>query len=152
MPENPGGQLQLNPLFRSMHVPLFKQGLLSHSFISEGNMIKDYLQINICALLTKRVISQVLSAFLWDLDQYKCKTYGSQEPRPMVTYAACWSSNIINMSDGVGQGGGGGGGGGSYFPYILLNEIQTMFSQLAKRSARVLPADLVLIMRITSKS
>ena len=35
-----------------------------------------------------------------------------------------------------------GSGGGSYFPYILLNEIQTMFSQLAKRSARVLPADL----------
>ena len=33
-------------------------------------------------------------------------------------------------------------GGGSYFPYFLLNEIQTMFSQLAKRSARVLPADL----------
>ena len=32
--------------------------------------------------------------------------------------------------------------GGSYFPYILLNEIQTMFSQLAKRSAKVLPADL----------
>ena len=31
------------------------------------------------------------------------------------------------------------GGGGSYFPYILLNEIQTMFSQLAKRSAKVLP-------------
>ena len=27
-----------------------------------------------------------------------------------------------------------GGGGGSYFPYILLNEIQTMFSQLAKWS------------------
>ena len=24
---------------------------------------------------------------------------------------------------------------GSYFPYILLNEIQTMFSQLAKQSA-----------------
>ena len=37
---------------------------------------------------------------------------------------------------------GGGGGGGSYFPYILLNEIQTTFSQLAKRSAKVLPADL----------
>ena len=36
----------------------------------------------------------------------------------------------------------GGGGGGSYFPYILLNEIQTMFSQLAKQSTRVLPADL----------
>ena len=33
-------------------------------------------------------------------------------------------------------------GGESYFPYILLNEIQTMFSQLAKRSARILPADL----------
>ena len=31
---------------------------------------------------------------------------------------------------------------GDYFPYILLNEIQTMFSQLAKRSAKVLPADL----------
>ena len=27
---------------------------------------------------------------------------------------------------------GGGGGGGSNFPYILLNEIQTMFSQIAK--------------------
>ena len=35
-----------------------------------------------------------------------------------------------------------GRGGRSYFLYILLNEIQTMFSQLAKRSARVLPADL----------
>ena len=34
------------------------------------------------------------------------------------------------------------GRGGSYFPYILLNEIQTMFPQLEKRSARVLPADL----------
>ena len=45
----------------------------------------------------------------------------------------------------------GGGRGGSYFPYILLNEIQMMFSQLAKRSARVLPADYVLIMGITSK-
>ena len=32
--------------------------------------------------------------------------------------------------------------GGRYFPSILLNEIQTMFLQLAKRSARVLPADL----------
>ena len=37
---------------------------------------------------------------------------------------------------------GGGGGVVSYFPYILLNEIQTMFSQIAKQSARVLPADL----------
>ena len=34
------------------------------------------------------------------------------------------------------------GVGGSYFPYILLNEIQTMLSQLAKRSARFLPTDL----------
>ena len=33
-------------------------------------------------------------------------------------------------------------GGVSYFPYILLNEIQAMFSQLAKRSPKVLPADL----------
>ena len=33
------------------------------------------------------------------------------------------------------------GGGGSYFPYILLNEIQTMFSQLAKQSHRKLSAD-----------
>ena len=32
--------------------------------------------------------------------------------------------------------------GGSYFPYIVLNEIQTIFSKLAKRSARFLPADL----------
>ena len=36
----------------------------------------------------------------------------------------------------------GGGGLGSYFPYILSNEINTIFSQLAKRSSRVLPADL----------
>ena len=34
------------------------------------------------------------------------------------------------------------GWGGSYFPYILLNEIKMMFSQLALRSARFLPADL----------
>ena len=34
------------------------------------------------------------------------------------------------------------GRGGSYFPNILLNEIKTIFSQLAKRSSRVLPADL----------
>ena len=33
------------------------------------------------------------------------------------------------------------GGGGSYFPYILLNEIQTMFSQLANQSHRKLSAD-----------
>ena len=33
------------------------------------------------------------------------------------------------------------GGVGSYFPYILLKEIQTMLSQLAKHSARVLPVD-----------
>ena len=30
----------------------------------------------------------------------------------------------------------GGGGGGNNFPYILLNEIQTMFSQLPKQSSR----------------
>ena len=38
--------------------------------------------------------------------------------------------------------GGGGGVGGGYFPNLLLNEIQTMVSRLAKRSARVLPAEL----------
>ena len=36
----------------------------------------------------------------------------------------------------------GGGGGEATSHTYLLNEIQTMFSQLAKRSARVLPADL----------
>ena len=40
------------------------------------------------------------------------------------------------------KGRGGAGGRGSYFPYILLHEIQTMFSQLAKGSAKVLPAEL----------
>ena len=34
-PVNPGGQLQLNSLTPSLHVPLFKQGLLPHSFISK---------------------------------------------------------------------------------------------------------------------
>ena len=51
------------------------------------------------------------------------------------------SRDIIHMT-GDGVGGGGGRERGSYFPYILLNEIQTMFSQLAKRSSRVLPADM----------
>ena len=37
---------------------------------------------------------------------------------------------------------GGGVGEGSYSSNILLNEIQTMSSQLAKQSARVLPVDL----------
>ena len=49
---------------------------------------------------------------------------------------------VSNHSTDPGGGRKGGGRGGSYFPYILLNEIQTMFSQLAKRSARVLLADL----------
>ena len=51
-----------------------------------------------------------------------------------------WRQFYLNQSFLHGEGEG--AGGGSYFPYILLNEIQTMFSQLAKRSARVLPADL----------
>ena len=34
-----------------------------------------------------------------------------------------------------------GGGGGSYFPYILFNKIETMFSQLAKQSHWKLSAD-----------
>ena len=33
-PPNPCGQLQLNPLTKSVHVPLFRQGMLSRSFIS----------------------------------------------------------------------------------------------------------------------
>ena len=33
------------------------------------------------------------------------------------------------------------GGGGGYLPYILLNEIQTMFSQLANQSHWKLSAD-----------
>jgi len=37
----------------------------------------------------------------------------------------------------VAGGGGGGGGGGDYFSYILLHEIQTMFSHLAKQSGKV---------------
>ena len=50
-------------------------------------------------------------------------------------FAGLWSHEIqVNP--------GGGGGRGNYFPYILLNEIQTIFSQLAKQSARFLPADL----------
>ena len=43
---------------------------------------------------------------------------------------------LFNRIDNIDQ------GGGSYFSYILLNGIQMMFSQLAKRSARLLPADL----------
>ena len=45
-----------------------------------------------------------------------------------------------------------GGGGESYFPYIPLNEIQTMFSQPAKRLAMLLPADLCTDHAITSKT
>ena len=41
MPANPGEQLQLKPLIRSMQVPLFKQGILTQSFISAGERIKD---------------------------------------------------------------------------------------------------------------
>ena len=37
LPANPEGQLQLEPLIRSMQVPLFKQVLLSQSFISAGD-------------------------------------------------------------------------------------------------------------------
>ena len=63
LPENPGGQLQLNSLIRSVQVPLFKQGLLSHSFISERkketnkqttakNKTKTILRKGICNTLT----------------------------------------------------------------------------------------------------
>ena len=42
---------------------------------------------------------------------------------------------LLNLTNPLKQ------GGGSYFPYILLNEIKTMFSQLAKQSLRKLSAD-----------
>ena len=41
LPENPGGQLQLKPLIRSMQVPLFKQVILTQSFTSAGERIKN---------------------------------------------------------------------------------------------------------------
>ena len=41
MPANPGGQLQLKPLIWSMQVPLFKQVILTQSFTSAGERIKD---------------------------------------------------------------------------------------------------------------
>ena len=41
LPANPGEQLQLKPLIRSMQVPLFKQVILTQSFISAGERIKD---------------------------------------------------------------------------------------------------------------
>ena len=44
-------------------------------------------------------------------------------------------SNAVTQARG-GREGGGGGGGRSNFQYILLNEIQTMFLQLAKQSSR----------------
>ena len=50
--------------------------------------------------------------------------------RKLANVKRCWPNPEAGR-DGV-----------SYFPYILLNEIPTMFSQLAKRSARFLPADL----------
>ena len=51
------------------------------------------------------------------------------------------SSLIINHREFVYITQGGGGGGGSYFPYILLNKIETMFSQLSKQSHWKLSAD-----------
>ena len=52
----------------------------------------------------------------------------------MVVSSPC-TKEVVEVGEG-------GGGEGGYFPYILLNEIQTMFSQPVKRSARVVPADL----------
>ena len=45
LPANPGGQLQLKPLIRSMQVPLFKQVKLTQSFISAGERVKDIKKI-----------------------------------------------------------------------------------------------------------
>ena len=53
-PPNPCGQLQLNPLTKSLYVPLFRQGLLSHSFISlykEINFILNPYAYTKCGVL-----------------------------------------------------------------------------------------------------
>ena len=105
MPEKPGGQLQLNPFLRSVHVPLFKQGLLSHSFISEGNMTKNYFQIDVCTLFTKRVVSQVLFRVSLYQDQYKYKIYGSQGPPPIKGRQRVVKLKVksLTLSDEVGS-------------------------------------------------
>ena len=66
-------------------------------------------------------------------------TYKSTEPRWVQTQDFSLANIFMAYIETQSLSQGGGGGGGTYFPYILLNEIQTMFSQLSKRSARVLP-------------
>ena len=61
-------------------------------------------------------------------------SYLLRRQQPILTL--CIGGKWNDTSQGLEQ------GGGSYFPYILLDEIQTMFSQLAKQSAKALPADL----------
>lgn len=53
-PENPSGQLQLNPLTRSMQVPLLRQGLLSHSLMS---VKKRYM------LLSRELVAAMATIF-----------------------------------------------------------------------------------------
>ena len=61
------------------------------------------------------------------------------EKEKIINFAlpAVWACSPVTRQIRLGR-----GWGGSYFPNIVLNEIQTMFSPLAERSARVLPADL----------
>ena len=55
----------MNPLLRSVHVPLFKQGMLSHSFISEGNIIKKKLTANKYVCVNDQTCSAKIYALLF---------------------------------------------------------------------------------------
>ena len=59
------------------------------------NVIKDCIQIKICALLTKRGISQVIFRFFFGTEINTNAKLMDPRDRPMETYAACWSSNNI---------------------------------------------------------
>ena len=109
----------------------YKNKSVSYSFVEFINVILSHGWF-ICNLLQISCIL-LFSFQLLKLKHQMYEHYGqnifnlswfNREPK-------CWhlKSWILNTR---------GGGGGSYFPYIPLNEIQTMFSQLAKRSARVL--------------
>ena len=80
-----------------MPVPLFKQGLLSHSFISEENKIKNYLQINTCPLFTKRVVSQVLFRVSFCTKINMNAKRMDPKGRHHSKSSACWSSNIHEL-------------------------------------------------------
>ena len=84
-----------------------------------------------------------VSSYRWSYAQLCILTRDKTTVMRAVTYTPGWGVGLVKSLNQVGVGGGGAGAGvESYVPYIFLNEIQTMLSQLAKRSARVLPADL----------